>query len=132
MITAAASTAAAAATRPINSCHLDPERRKSPLPERYLHFVRPGSDPLRQAEIELVSLRDRVGAEALDLPRVEAIHRAWNGAASATSCIVTLTEPVTIRVPESRLMPSVIVVMRGTEGPAGMIRTQAASASGLP
>ncbi len=37
-----------------------------------------------------------------------------------------------MRVPESRLMPSVTVVMRGTEGPAGMIRTHAGSATGCP
>ena len=46
--------------------------------------------------------------------------------------MVTFTVPVTMRVPESRLMPSVMVVIRGTEGPAGMIRTHAASATCWP
>src|ERR1035438_4279463 len=46
--------------------------------------------------------------------------------------MVTFTDPVTMRVPESKLMPSAMVVTRGTEGPAGMIRTHAGSATGWP
>ena len=44
--------------------------------------------------------------------------------------MVTFTEPVTMRVPERMLMPSAMVVTRGTEGPAGMIRTHTGSAAG--
>ena len=50
----------------------------------------------------------------------------------ATSSMVTFTERVTMRVPEHRLMPSVMVAMRGTVGPAGMIRTHPGAQSGWP
>ncbi len=85
------------------------------------------------AKIELVTLKQRIHAEGVDVfDRLLVKAAARNSPARSTSTSTAFNMPLATTLPEIRFTPSPIETTCGTGGPAGMMRTHAGGQSGWP